>query len=569
MGAIGDLVANLSLNPAPFQRGAQQAQGTLSTLGTGFTSTLSGITARIGAVLGVTSLLGSLTWGATLAGEAEQAQISFEVMLGSAAKARDMLAEIQAYADKSPYGGAGVRDSAQMLLNFGLEAGKILPTVRMLGDVASGDQQKLSSLALVFGQMSSAGRLMGQDLLQFINSGFNPLQEIAKKTGESMGDLRKRMEGGGVSAREVEDAFKSATSEGGRFFQMTERQSQTMTGKFSTLKDGIANALRTISQNLMQSFELSTVLDRLNEGVGQIPFYFQNAGILLQTELLGWQLYFDELVPGSAQVMQDVGIIFQTGWAGITVFFTSFFDTVKAGFQEIRNLAEATMAGMAVNKDRSWLEFIGVEADAQFKDTLQYVDTINAMLGGSDTFFQGAMGVKPWQQNEGAMAGADREFNRVLAGQQDAMKPGEDAFSKATKAYTDKFTELIGKGGSAGSLPEQIAAQRAELMWRIAEMGDQSGYGSAQSSIGDAPPGTEPPPPGTKGKGKADNARSEAALMGSAAAARLMTSGTASPMKKTEELSATQLKVQQQMLNQLKENQRQAAFNMPLQLANF
>ena len=79
-------------------------------------------------------------------------------------------------------------------------------------------KNKLSSLTLAFSQVQSTGRLMGQDLLQMIGQGFNPLQIISEKTGRSMADLKKDMENGAISADMVTEAFKIATSEGGRFF---------------------------------------------------------------------------------------------------------------------------------------------------------------------------------------------------------------------------------------------------------------------------------------------------------------------------------------------------------------
>lgn len=77
---------------------------------------------------------------------------------------------------------------------------------------------------------------MGQDLLQMINAGFNPLQYISEATGESMGVLRKRMEQGAISAQEVENAFARATGPGGKFFNLMNKQSQTFLGKLEILK---------------------------------------------------------------------------------------------------------------------------------------------------------------------------------------------------------------------------------------------------------------------------------------------------------------------------------------------
>ena len=86
-------------------------------------------------------------------------------------------------------------------MSFGLQSEKVVPTLKMLGDIAGADQNKLNGLALVFGQIQSTGRLMGQDLLQLINQGFNPLTEISKQTGMSVADLKKAMAANGIPYR--------------------------------------------------------------------------------------------------------------------------------------------------------------------------------------------------------------------------------------------------------------------------------------------------------------------------------------------------------------------------------
>ena len=93
----------------------------------------------------------------------------------------------------------------------------------------------MNSLTLAFSQMTASGRLMGQDLLQMINAGFNPLSEISRKTGKSIGVLKEEMEKGKISAEMVTQAFYSATQAGGQFHGMTEKMGQTAAGKWSTL----------------------------------------------------------------------------------------------------------------------------------------------------------------------------------------------------------------------------------------------------------------------------------------------------------------------------------------------
>jgi len=103
-------------------------------------------------------------------------------------------------------------------------------------------------LTLAFAQSASAGKLNGQDLLQMINAGFNPLQEISEKTGKSMAQLRKEMEAGKIGIDQVKGAFVTATSEGGRFYQMNQKQSLTLAGQWSTLKDNVEVFLTKIGQ---------------------------------------------------------------------------------------------------------------------------------------------------------------------------------------------------------------------------------------------------------------------------------------------------------------------------------
>lgn len=130
---------------------------------------------------------------------------------------------------------AELQDAAKMMLSFGIAQDRIMPNIKALGDIAMGDRNKLNSLTLAFSQMTASGRLMGQDLLQMINAGFNPLSEISRKTGKSIGVLKEEMEKGKISAEMVTQAFYSATQAGGQFHGMTEKMGQTAAGKWSTL----------------------------------------------------------------------------------------------------------------------------------------------------------------------------------------------------------------------------------------------------------------------------------------------------------------------------------------------
>lgn len=200
----------------------------------------------IAGIGGAMALAGSV---ANFGMQAEQQTASFKVMLGSAEKGKQMISEIRNMSAATPFNSNDLIQSSQTLLQYNLDAKKILPTMHMLGDVSGGNAERMKSLTLAFGQASSAGKLQGQDLMQMINAGFNPLSIMAEKIkGQFGGDLTKaytslkeKMEQGGISAKVVEMAFQSATSKGGQYFNLMNEQSQTTGGRLSTLVENVQN----------------------------------------------------------------------------------------------------------------------------------------------------------------------------------------------------------------------------------------------------------------------------------------------------------------------------------------
>ena len=180
--------------------------------------------------------------------ELEQTKVKFEVLLGSVEKGMAMFNELNEFANFTPFSNNAVIKSSETMLGYGVAQEKIMGNMKMLGDVSMGNEQKLGSLSLAYSQVMATGRLMGQDLLQMINQGFNPLQIISENTGISMGVLKKQMEKGAISAGMVEEAFRLATSEGGRYHGMTEKMAASAGGKWSTLMGKLSFAIAIIGE---------------------------------------------------------------------------------------------------------------------------------------------------------------------------------------------------------------------------------------------------------------------------------------------------------------------------------
>ena len=137
-----------------------------------------------------------------------------------------------------------------------------------------GNADKFNSLVLAFSQMRSTGKLMGQDLLQMINAGFNPLAVISEQTGKSIGALKDDMAAGAISADMITKAFMDATSEGGKFYGMLETQSRGVEGQLSNLEGAFEDMLNSIGEKsqgiITGSIQAATDLVNNYERVGEV-----------------------------------------------------------------------------------------------------------------------------------------------------------------------------------------------------------------------------------------------------------------------------------------------------------
>lgn len=170
----------------------------------------------------------------------EQQQANIKTLLNGDAEATEKLVgQIKEYSKATTYDTSSLVDAQKTMMSFGLDADYAFGKLKNIGDIALGDGQKMQSLALAFSQMSSTGKLMGQDLNQMINAGFNPLEVISQKTGKSIGELKEEMGKGAISAEDVAQAFEWATEEGGRFHDGAAGAADTTSGKIAKMNKTI------------------------------------------------------------------------------------------------------------------------------------------------------------------------------------------------------------------------------------------------------------------------------------------------------------------------------------------
>lgn len=434
----------------------------LNTASTGLSKTVKGLVAA-GAFSIIAKGLFDIGRNALkAAADWESMQASFKTLLGSADKANKLLADIKATAATTPFTLEGLADASRTLLSFGISAEKIIPTMRMLGDVSGGNSEKLKSLTLAYAQVQSTGRLMGQDLLQMINQGFNPLQIISEKTGKSMAQLKKEMEQGAISSRDVAEAFKIATSEGGRFFKSMETQSQTLAGRISTLQDGFQEFLRTLGEKLLPVakivvdglIKIIDVFNRLPDGLKTFIFIMGGVSAAIIALIFG--------VSALTTAIAALGITFNAALVGIPLIIGAIAGGIYllvTNFQNMKNIAVGVFSTISAGL----LDFLAnfLKVIKKITDVLNKIPGVNIDVDGAIANIE-KLSAKIKEENQ------KREEERVA--KQEKQKKDAEADVETEKLKQELIAEQKDVGRTAEQ--EKQAEELQKVKDRYAEEGD-------------------------------------------------------------------------------------------------
>lgn len=236
-------------------------------------ASLKKIAAGIGAYFSIQQLTQFESKVISIRSEMESLQTSFKTLAGEQIGG-ELFEQIKEYELRTPMIMQDLASGAQTMLSFNIPAQDVMQHLKAIGDISMGDSEKFKSLTLAFSQMSATGKLMGQDLLQMINAGFNPLQVISEQTGKSIGQLKEEMEKGAITTKMVQDAFHAAASEGGQFNGMLEAQSKTLKGAISNLEGAWQYMLNDIGEAqeglIVGSIDMAQKIIANYQQVGQI-----------------------------------------------------------------------------------------------------------------------------------------------------------------------------------------------------------------------------------------------------------------------------------------------------------
>lgn len=297
------------------------------------------------------------------AGDFEQYNVAFKTMLGSSEKATKLLNEIKTFAATTPFELNELVASSKQLLAFNFAAEDIIPTMTTLGNIAAGVGVPVSRLGVIFGQVKLAGRLMGQDLLQFTNAGVPLISELAKNFNTTEAAIKKMVEQGKIGFADVKKALEGMSGPGGKFNNLMIAQSKTLGGVLSNIGDNFTQISLEIGNAMLPIAKVIAV--GLLGALDKVRLWFQNN----QESIKNFFFNLISVMMGLAQAAIQVGQVLFTYVIGPLVDFVkqpivaAILGIVAAYYAwvAVTTLLAAANAALAAVNPLAWI-VIGIAA---------------------------------------------------------------------------------------------------------------------------------------------------------------------------------------------------------------
>jgi tape measure domain-containing protein len=195
-------------------------------------SKLTSLAMRFGAVAGVGIMAKKVV---SLGADMEQTRVAFGTFMGDTEKANTLIAKLNEFANVTPFNNDEIIKSGRLLLAAGIQSENMVDTLKMIGDVSAGANVPIEELSAIFQKATNKGKLQAEELNQFAERGIPILDTLSKMYGKSKMEIMDMGSKGQITSDVMNQAFRQMTSEGGLFFNLMEKQSQTLGGKWSTM----------------------------------------------------------------------------------------------------------------------------------------------------------------------------------------------------------------------------------------------------------------------------------------------------------------------------------------------
>lgn len=397
--------------------------------------------------------------------ETENAVASFIPKFGGdMQRAKAFVADLNKVAAETPFEFIDIAKAADMMIGFGVATEKdVIPQMKMLGDLAGGNAERLNSIALAYSQSMAAGKLNMQDVNQLINAGVPILGELAKMYGVNVGQIRKMIEQGQIMSKDTQKAFRNMTSAGGMFFNGMKIASETTAGKLSTLRDSLKQTAVAVAGPLVNSFK--PVIDI----VGDVTNKFASLPSGIQTGLIAAGGMIAAFAGG---VKSKIG--------GAIAVIGAFISAVNSMVDTQGSIAEAdiTMKGVTRRTSTEGIKegtadiMARVAAIQKMKEgTDQYKQAVDSLVAAHPEFKDQVSGTSTKGQIGSALQNYTKLYSsRIMADQRAAYQSLEYA---QRQAGTKIVTPLWGKETGIQSAQEiaAISIKKLQMTGRMTPQG--------------------------------------------------------------------------------------------------
>jgi tape measure domain-containing protein len=239
-------------------------------------SNAAGVAVGIFAAAATAAAIGSIK----LAADLEQAKVAFTTLLGSGEKAKKFLDELAAFAARTPFEFIQLQDASRRMLAFGFAAKDILPILNAVGSAAAGlglGKEGIDRITLALGQMQAKGKVSAQELNQLAEAGVPGWEMIAKAIGTSIPEAMKLAEKGAIDSTTAINALINGMN--AKFPGMLEKQSQTINGQLSNLRDGVTLTATLIGERLISAFHIAEVVGNAARAVSGFAQVVKTGGL--------------------------------------------------------------------------------------------------------------------------------------------------------------------------------------------------------------------------------------------------------------------------------------------------
>lgn len=323
-------------------------------------------------------------------GKMQQLQVALSTILQDKSKAEQLIADIVQFAAKTPFNLDDVATGAKQLLAYGSSADNVVNELSMLGDVASGLQIPIGQLIYLYGTLRTQGRAMTVDIRQFAGRGIPIYEELAKVLGVSKDQVGELVKEGKVGFKEVEQAFKNMTSEGGKFANLMESSAGTWPQRLSNIEDTLFQKMNEFGNKYKEVFEfgigtaedlVESLDDMLSIMGGLIAAYGTYKAALITAAVAQKAVGFVESIQLIGMYRKELGLATAAQQAFNVASKSNVYVTLLAALVGIgtavymftKRTNEATVAQETLNS-------VNKKADEEFSKQAATVDRLSGIL---------------------------------------------------------------------------------------------------------------------------------------------------------------------------------------------